>query len=100
MSSVFLRLNPVGLYPLYRILYPKRRIESYSILGTIVLFTDLGRSCARNVRHRWPQAKLLVLSTIVSPSKILLTCRSGGVSRLGVCFGRGGAVPIITAIIL
>ena len=26
----------LGLYSLYKILYPKRRIESYSILGTIV----------------------------------------------------------------
>ena len=29
-------LNPVRLYSLYKILYPKRRIESYSIMGTIV----------------------------------------------------------------
>ena len=29
-------LNPARLYPLYKILYPKRRIESYSILGTII----------------------------------------------------------------
>ena len=36
MSSVFWWLNLVRLYSLYKILYPKRRIESYSILGTIV----------------------------------------------------------------
>ena len=29
-------LNLVRLYSLYKILYPKRRIESYSIMGTIV----------------------------------------------------------------
>ena len=29
-------LNLVRLYSLYKILYPKRRIQSYSILGTIV----------------------------------------------------------------
>ena len=29
-------LNLVRLYSLYKILYPKRRIESYSILGTII----------------------------------------------------------------
>ena len=32
----FLWLNPVRLYSLHEILYPKTRIESYSILGTIV----------------------------------------------------------------
>ena len=36
IESCFLSLNLVRLYPLYKILYPKRRIESYSILGTIV----------------------------------------------------------------
>ena len=36
MSSVFWWLNLVRLYSLYNILYPKRRIESYSILGTII----------------------------------------------------------------
>ena len=36
MKSVFWWLNPVRLYFLYKILYPKKRIESYSILGTIV----------------------------------------------------------------
>ena len=36
LSSVFLVLHIVRLYSLYRILYPRRRIESYSILGTIV----------------------------------------------------------------
>ena len=29
-------LNLVRLYSLYKILYPKRRIESYSIMGTII----------------------------------------------------------------
>ena len=36
LSSVFWWLNPVRLNFLYRILYPKRRIESYSMLGTTV----------------------------------------------------------------
>ena len=36
MNSVFWWLNLVRLYSLYKILYPKRRIKSYSILGTIV----------------------------------------------------------------
>ena len=37
MGSVFLwLLNLVRLYSLCKILYPKRRIESYSIRGTIV----------------------------------------------------------------
>ena len=36
LSSVFWRLNPVRLSSLYKILYPEGRIESYSILGTIV----------------------------------------------------------------
>ena len=36
LSSVFWWLSPVGLYSLYKILNPKRRIESYSILGTII----------------------------------------------------------------
>ena len=36
MSSVFLVLEPSKVIFLYRMLYPKRRIESYSILGTIV----------------------------------------------------------------
>ena len=38
MSSVFLVVKPINirLYSLYKILYPKRRIESYSIMGTIV----------------------------------------------------------------
>ena len=34
MSNVFWWLNPVRLFSLYKIVYPKRRIESYSILGT------------------------------------------------------------------
>ena len=34
MSSVFWWLNLVRLYSVYKILYPKRRIESYSIMGT------------------------------------------------------------------
>ena len=37
MSSVFWGLNLVRLYSLYKILYLKRRIESYSILGTTIL---------------------------------------------------------------
>ena len=36
LGSVFWWLSPVRLYSLYNILYPKRRIESYSIIGTIV----------------------------------------------------------------
>ena len=36
MRSVFWWLNLVRLDSLYKILYPKRRIESYSIMGTIV----------------------------------------------------------------
>ena len=36
MSGGFWWLNQVRLYSLYKILYPKRRIYSYSILGTIV----------------------------------------------------------------
>ena len=37
LSSVFFEwLNLVRIYSLYRVLYPKRRIESYSIVGTIV----------------------------------------------------------------
>ena len=36
MSSVFGWLKLVRLYSLYKILYPKRKISSYSILGTIV----------------------------------------------------------------
>ena len=36
MSSVLWWLNLVRLYSLYQILCPKRRIESYSILGTTV----------------------------------------------------------------
>ena len=36
MSSVFWWLNLVSSYSLYKILYPKRRVKSYSILGTIV----------------------------------------------------------------
>ena len=36
MSSVFWWLNLVRLHSSYKLLYPKRRIESYSILGTIV----------------------------------------------------------------
>ena len=34
--KTFWWLNPARLYSLYRLLYPKRRIESYSILGTVV----------------------------------------------------------------
>ena len=36
LSNVFWWLNLVRLYSLYKILYPKRRKESYSILGIIV----------------------------------------------------------------
>ena len=36
MSSVFWWLNLVRLYSLYKMLYPKRRIESYSIMVTII----------------------------------------------------------------
>ena len=36
LSRVFWWLNLVSLCSLYEILYPKRRIESYSIIGTIV----------------------------------------------------------------
>ena len=37
VSNVFFWwLNLVRLYPLYKVLYPKRRIQSYSIMGTIV----------------------------------------------------------------
>ena len=36
LSGFFWWLNLVRLYSLYEILYPKRRIESYSIVGTIV----------------------------------------------------------------
>ena len=55
MSSVFLGgLNPERLYSLYEILYPKRKIESYSLLGTIV-----------------------------SPNKMLLTCTCSLLGLLG-----------------
>ena len=36
LSSVFWWLNLVRLYSLYKILYPKRKIYSYSIMGTII----------------------------------------------------------------
>ena len=36
VSSFFWWLNLARLYSLYKILYPNRRIYSYSILGTIV----------------------------------------------------------------
>ena len=36
MRSVFWWLNLVRLYSLNKILYPKRRIESYTIRGTMV----------------------------------------------------------------
>ena len=36
LSSVFLVVKPSKFISLYKILYPKRRIKSYSILGTIV----------------------------------------------------------------
>ena len=36
LSNVFWWLKPVGLYSLYRIQHPKRRIGSYSLMGTIV----------------------------------------------------------------
>ena len=36
LSRFFWWLKLVRLYSLYEILYPKRRIESYSIMGTIV----------------------------------------------------------------
>ena len=36
LSSVFWWLNLVRLYPVYKIVYPKRRIQSCSLLGTIV----------------------------------------------------------------
>ena len=48
MSSVFWWLNPIRLYSLYKNTIPNRRIESYSILGTIVLFTDLSQSMKRS----------------------------------------------------
>ena len=35
-SEFFWWSNLVRLYSKYKILYPKRRIESYSIMGTIV----------------------------------------------------------------
>ena len=38
---VFWWLNLVRLYSLCKILYPKRRIESYSIMGTIVSPTKI-----------------------------------------------------------
>ena len=38
MSSVFLVVKPSKImsYPLYKILYTKKRIESYSIMRTII----------------------------------------------------------------
>ena len=36
VSSVFLVVEPSKIIFLYKILYPKRRIESYPIVGTIV----------------------------------------------------------------
>ena len=36
-NVVFGWLNLLRLYSFYKILYPKRRIESYSIMGTIVV---------------------------------------------------------------
>ena len=36
VSSVFLVVEPSEIIFLYKIRYPKRRIESYSIMGTIV----------------------------------------------------------------
>ena len=36
VSNVFWWLNLVRFYSSYKILYPKRKIESYSIMGTII----------------------------------------------------------------
>ena len=36
LNGVFLWLNLVRLYSFYKILYPKRRIDSCSMMGTIV----------------------------------------------------------------
>ena len=49
-------LNPVRFYSLYKIRYPKRRIESYSIMGTIVspnkpLITQLSVSVELGMSH-------------------------------------------------
>ena len=36
LSSIFWWLNLVRLYSVHKILYPKGRIESYSVMGTVV----------------------------------------------------------------
>ena len=82
MSSVF--------YSSYKILYPKRRSYSYSILGTIIP--------PNKILHKYPlynpsfhfifhflfhliihyRALNPILGTIIPPNKILLTCPSCG----------------------
>ena len=54
-SNVVLVVEPCKIIFPYKLLYPKRRMESYSIMGTIV-----------------------------SPNKILLTCFGGLDKNLGV----------------
>ena len=47
VSSVFFGwLNLIRFYSLYNILYLKRRIESYSIIGTIIFPNKILLTCA------------------------------------------------------
>ena len=59
LSSVFWWLNRVRLYSLYEILYPERRIESYSIMGTIV--------SPNKIRLLWDCCKHILLRTAMRP---------------------------------
>ena len=43
--------NPVRFYSSYKILCPKRRMQSYSLLGTIIFFTDVSRSGRSGAEH-------------------------------------------------
>ena len=47
MSNVFLVVEPGKIRFLVRILYPKGRIESYSIIGTIVSSNKIPLKCPK-----------------------------------------------------
>ena len=55
LSSVFWWLNLVRLQSSYEILYPKRRIESSSILSTIVSPNKILLTCGRIVHGTLPK---------------------------------------------
>ena len=81
MSSVSLVVNLVRLYSLYKILYPERRVESYSIMGTIVSPKKY-YSCEMLLMDRLGRDVLIIESRTLK-SQVLLQFRRSGFAFRG-----------------